>query len=154
MYIHVNLKQVVIDVTDDCVYVGKNETTGKKVIVRKKEKALGVLSSENEIRPLVAKSLSDDFYNVLDVIPCNIIPEDYEPGKYTYADGKFTEYEGTVPATTKELTVRVELNEGDISDAREGLMETSESAETNAGEIADLRTAIIELEEEIASVSE
>ena len=51
MYIHVNLLQVVIDVTEDCVFVGKNETTGKKVIVGDKEKALGVLSSEVTVRP-------------------------------------------------------------------------------------------------------
>lgn len=149
MFIHVNLNQVVIDVTEDCILIGKNQTTGKTVIVRDREEALGVLSSESTIRPFVLKSFTEDYYNVLDVIPCDIIPDDYAPGKYIYDNGAFRENEDVVPATNDELTIRIEISEEDIADTRGGLMETSEETEANATDIVELRTAVMELSEEI-----
>ena len=104
MFIHVNLLQVVIDVTEDCIFIGKNATTGKKIAVRSKSEALGVLGSGDKVRPLVSQSLTDDFYNVLDVIPCDNIPDDYEPGKYIYNNGEFELYEGIAPKDAEELT--------------------------------------------------
>ena len=77
MFIHVNVARVVIDVTDECKFVGKNEKTGKKVIVTKKKDALGVIGSDSNVKQLVSAAITDDFYNVADVIPCNVIPADY-----------------------------------------------------------------------------
>ena len=104
MYIHVNLNRVVIDVTEDIGYVGRNATTGKKVLIKDKAEAIGVMGSDLVIRPLVSSSLTADFYTVEDVIPVSAIPEDYESGKYTYNNGEFELYDGVVPKDTEELT--------------------------------------------------
>lgn len=109
MFIHVNVARVVIDVTDECKFVGKNEKTGKKVIVLKKKDALGVIGSDGNVKQLSSVSITDDFYNVADVIPCDVVPADYTPGKYIYNDGKFEEYEGLPPKNTKELTEENEM---------------------------------------------
>lgn len=104
MYIHVNLNRVVIDVTEDIRYVGRNATTGMKVLVRDKSEAIGVMGSDLVIRPLVSSALAPDFYTVEEAIPVSVIPEDYEPGKYTYNNGKFEFYEGVIPKDAEELT--------------------------------------------------
>jgi len=109
MYIHVNTGRIVIDVTDECKFVGKNERTGKKVIVLRKKDALGVIGSDGNVKQLASSAIADDFYNVSDVIPCDIIPSDYEPGKYIYNAGKFEKYEGTIPKNTKQLTEENEM---------------------------------------------
>lgn len=109
MYIHVNTARVVIDVTSDYKLVGKNEKTGKKIIVTKKKDALGVIGSDGNVKQLSATAITEDFYNVSDVIPCDVIPSDYEPGKYVYNAGKFEKYEGTIPKNTKQLTEENEM---------------------------------------------
>ena len=40
MYIHINLNRVVIDVTEEINYVGRNATTGMKVLVKNKSDAM------------------------------------------------------------------------------------------------------------------
>ena len=104
MYIHINLNRVVIDATEEINYVGRNATTGMKVLVKNKSEAIGIIGSDLVIRPLASSSLAADFYTVEEAIPVPVIPEDYEPGKYTYSNGEFELYEGTVPMDAEELT--------------------------------------------------
>ena len=109
MFIHVNVARIVIDVTDECKFVGRNEKTGKKIIVPRKRDALGVIGSDGNVKQLVSSAIVDDFYNVSDVISCDVVPSDYEPGKYVYNAGKFERYEGTIPKSTKQLTEENEV---------------------------------------------
>ena len=60
MYIHVNTARVVIDVTSDYKLVGKNEKTGKKIIVTKKKDALGVIGSDGNVKQLSATAITED----------------------------------------------------------------------------------------------
>ena len=108
MFIHVNVARVVIDVTDECKFVGKNKKTGKKIIALKKD-ALGVIGSDGNVKQFVSSAITEDFYNVADVVPCDVIPSDYEPGKYIYNSGKFERYEWTIPKNTKQLTEENEV---------------------------------------------
>lgn len=105
MYIHVNTEGVVIDATEEKLLVGKNPTTGKKVILKRKtDEAIGVIGSNDVIRQLAKAAIEVGFYTVYDLIPVSVLPEDYEPGKYVYSNGKFSLYEGTAPKDIKTLT--------------------------------------------------
>lgn len=150
MYIHINTGGVVIDATEAAKYIAKNEN-GAKYITTKRDEALGIVGSNDEIRPLAQKVLNPGWYDVNQIVAVPALPEDFAPNKYVYdySSGEFTEYEGTAPETNLALTMASEANAADISDNREGLIESFESTLANASDIADCRSAIEELYEMI-----
>ena len=147
MYVHLNQDFVVLDATPSLLYVGKNPTTGKKIIVKKKsDNPIGVLGSKSVIRPLASSSLVVDFNTVVDCIPVASLPSGYVPNKFVYhTDGTFTEYEGVAPEDNKTLTVGVNENS-------DGIFDLADAVDENSLSIFDLAEQIGELEERVSEL--
>ena len=127
MYIHINLSGVAIDATETEKYVGLNN--GRKVITHDKEKAVGVVASDETISPLVKAELSPGWYTVSKLIPVAELPEDFAPNRYSYEDGKMIPYTGTAPEKNETLTEKSMTASVELAECRAAIEELYEAME-------------------------